>query len=256
MPAGACFISRVESTGAKGLTLGGGRLAVRGMRFCLLFSFVFACTSAFALEQPLTAPAPSKWEKEIAKFEAKDKEAPPRQGGIVFIGSSSIRLWKTLAEDFPRHHVLNRGFGGSQIADSVAFAERIVIPYAPRMVVMYAGGNDINVGKSPEAVFADFVAFAGIVRAALPETEIAYISVAPNPKRRAQLEKVKAVNAMVANYCAKQPRMKFIDVFRHMLGADGLPKPDIFVADRLHMNDKGYRIWTEVVGKELPVADK
>lgn len=221
-----------------------------------LLCLAIAFTSAFAAEKPLASTPPSKWEKDIAKFEAQDEAKPPRKGGIVFVGSSSIRLWATLAEDFPNHHVLNRGFGGSQIADSVAFAERIVMPYAPRMVVMYAGGNDLNAGKSPEAVFADFVAFAGLVRAALPETEIAYISVAPNPKRWAQLEKVKALNAMVAHYCAKQPRMKFIDVFPHMLGADGLPKPDIFRADRLHMNDKGYRIWTEVVGKALPAADK
>lgn len=212
--------------------------------------------AALLLTPVLADEKPSKWEKDIAAFEAKDRENPPAKGGIVFVGSSSIRLWKTLAQDFPRHRVLNRGFGGSQIADSVAFAHRIVTPSAPRMVVLYAGGNDINAGKSPEKVFADFLAFVAVVRAELPEVEIAFISVAGNPKRWAQVEKVKMLNALVADYCAKHSRMKFIDVFTAMLGPDGLPKPDIFVADRLHMNEKGYRLWTEVVGKALPSADK
>jgi len=201
-------------------------------------------------------PTPQKWEKEIAAFEAADRETPPQKGGIVFVGSSSIRFWKTLAEDFPHHRVLNRGFGGSQVEDSVYFADRIVIPYAPRMVVMYAGGNDINFGKKPEEVFADFKAFVGKVRAALPETEIAYISIAPNPKRWAQVESVKAANTLIADFCARGPKLKFINVFPAMLGPDGLPKPDIYRDDKLHMVDKGYRIWVDIVGKELPAADQ
>jgi lysophospholipase L1-like esterase len=199
---------------------------------------------------------PAKWEKDIAAYEAKDREQPPEKGGIVFIGSSSIRMWKTLAEDFPRHRVLNRGFGGSQIADSVHFADRIIIPYAPRMVVLYAGGNDINSGKSPEQVVGDFRAFFTKVRAALPEAEIACISIAGNPKRWAQVEQVKETNAAIRAFLAEQPRAHFIDVFPRMLGADGLPLPHIFVEDKLHMNAAGYAIWREVVGAYLPTADK
>ena len=105
----------------------------------------------------------------------------PPKGAILFIGSSSIRLWKTLARDFPEHKVINRGFGGSQIIDSVRFAERVVLPYQPKRIVFYAGGNDINAGKAPEEVCADFKAFVEKVRGALPETRIAYISIAPNP---------------------------------------------------------------------------
>ncbi len=195
--------------------------------------------------------ASAKWESDIAAFEKADREHPPEPGGIVFVGSSSIRLWKTLAQDFPDHRVLNRGFGGSQITDSLAFAERIVIPYAPRQIVMYAGGNDLNSGKPPEKVIADFKAFAGKVRAALPEVEIAYISSAPNPARWAQVEKVKMVNSTIEAWMKEQPRMKFINVFPHILGADGLPKPEIFVDDKLHMNAAGYAIWKEVVGPFL-----
>ena len=195
--------------------------------------------------------ASAKWENEIAAFEKADREHPPEKGGIVFVGSSSIRLWKTLAQDFPGLPVLNRGFGGSEVADSVQFAERIVIPYAPRQVVLYAGGNDLNAGQPVEKVIADFKAFAGKVRAALPEAEIDYISIAGNPARWAQVDKVKAVNSAIEAWMKEQPRMKFIDVFSQMLGADGLPKPEIFGEDKLHMNAAGYAIWQEVVGPFL-----
>ena len=195
--------------------------------------------------------ASAKWENEIAAFENADRERPPEKGGIVFVGSSSIRLWETLAQDFPGLPVLNRGFGGSEIADSLAFAERIVIPYAPRQVVLYAGGNDLNAGRPVEKVIADFKAFAGKIRAALPDAEIDYISIAGNPARWGHVDKVTAVNSAIEAWIKEQPRMKFIDVFSHMLGADGLPKPEIFVEDKLHMNAAGYAIWKEVVGPFL-----
>ena len=194
----------------------------------------------------------AKWEKEIAAFEASDAKEAPAKGGIVFVGSSSIRLWKTLAQDFPLHHVLNRGFGGSELVDSVAFVERIVLPYEPRMVVLYAGGNDIANGKSAQQVFADFQAFVAKVRTKLPEVEIAYISIAGNPSRWAQVEKVKEANRLIEEYVKQLTGVKFINVFTQMLGPDGMPKPDIFVADKLHMNAEGYKIWTATVLPFLP----
>ena len=211
-----------------------------------LIAFAFILATARADDRAATP-----WEGEIAAFEAADREHPPEKGGIVFVGSSSIRLWKTLAQDFPAHRVLNRGFGGSQIADSIQFADRIIIPCAPGQVILYAGGNDLNAGKPPEQVIADFKTFAARIRASLPDTEIDYISSAPNPARWAQVGKVMTVNAAIASWIAEQPRMKFINVFTHMLGADGLPKPDIFLEDRLHMNAAGYAIWREVVGPFL-----
>ena len=125
----------------------------------------------------------AKWEKEIAALEAKNPVSDETKGGIVFIGSSSIKKWTTVAQDFPRHRVLNHGFGGSQMADSAYFADRIVLPYEPRFIVVYAGGNDINAGKKPAQVLAAFREFVDKVRVKLPKTGIAYISVAPNPKR-------------------------------------------------------------------------
>jgi lysophospholipase L1-like esterase len=188
----------------------------------------------------------ARWEPEITAYEAAARTNPPPKGCIVFIGSSSIRKWTNLVADFPNLPVLNRGFGGSQIADSVNFADRIVIPYQPRQVVIYAGGNDINAGKSPEIVFGDFVALVTKLHARLPDAQLAYISSAPNPQRWAQVEKVKRLNELAAAYCRRHD-IAFIDVFPLMLGSDGQPKPDIYVADRLHMNPKGYAIWKEAV---------
>jgi lysophospholipase L1-like esterase len=189
---------------------------------------------------------PARWEKEVAAYEKADRENPPRKGGILFIGSSSIRLWKTLAEDFPGCNVLNRGFGGSQISDSVAFIPRLVLPYEPRQIIMYAGGNDLNAGESPETIAADFRAFATKVHAALPRTKIGYIASAPNFKRWAQIENVKALNALIQAFCEEHKEyLTFIDTFPLMLGPDGKPLPDIFVKDGLHMNPKGYAIWTK-----------
>ncbi|HEY8746736.1 MAG TPA: GDSL-type esterase/lipase family protein [Tepidisphaeraceae bacterium] len=111
-----------------------------------------------------------RWEKEIAAYEAADKQNPPKQGGVVFTGASGIRMWKTLEKDFPDQAVINRGFGGSEMADSAYFADRIVTPYKPRLVVVQAGGNDINAGKSPEQVLTDFKSFVEKIRAKLPGT--------------------------------------------------------------------------------------
>ena len=194
----------------------------------------------------------AKWENDIRSFELADKTNPPPRQANLFIGSSSIRLWKTLSQDFPGYKVINRGFGGSEIADSVHFAERIVIPCQPKLIVLYAGGNDINGGKTPEQVFADFRAFVTKVQAKLPETRVAYISIAPNPARWAQVERVKAANELIADYVKKHPQqLDFINVFPQMLGVDGQPKPDIYIEDKLHMNAKGYELWTRIVRPHL-----
>ena len=193
----------------------------------------------------------SKWEEAIKAFEHSDKTNPPPTGAILFIGSSSIRFWKTLAQDFPGHQVINRGFGGSHIIDSVVYADRIVTPYRPKMILFYAGGNDINSGKTPEQVLGDFCAFVAKVHATLPETRMAYISIAPNPAPWAQVDRVKAANRLIENFTKTSPRLKFIDVFPKMLGENGQPRPDIFLEDRLHMNAKGYELWTSVISNHL-----
>lgn len=192
----------------------------------------------------------ARWEKEIAAFEARDRINPPPRGCIVFVGSSSIRRWTSLAADFPSLPVVNRGFGGSQLADSVNLADRIIFPYQPRQVVIFAGSNDLNAGKPPEIVYGDFVALVTKIRARLPGTRIAFISISTSPSRWAQVEKVKTVNTLAQAYCRSHD-IDFINVFPLMLGPDGRPKPDIFVEDRLHLNAKGYALWKVAIGPHL-----
>ena len=146
---------------------------------------------------------PIRWEKEIQAFEAADKTNPPPKNGVLFIGSSSIRLWKTLAADFPKRKVINRGFGGSHLNDAVYYFDRIVTPYKPKTIVIYSGGNDINFGKTPEDVFGAFTNFVAKTRKSLPKTRVLYIAIAPNPARWAQLEQIKAANTLIENFTKK-----------------------------------------------------
>ncbi len=192
-----------------------------------------------------------KWDGALKGFAASEMTNPPPQDAILFIGSSSIVKWKSLAHDFPDHRCINRGFGGSFLSDSANLVHSLVLPLHPKQIIVYAGGNDINGGRAPEQVLSSFQLFVEKVHAKQPETPVAFISVAPNPARWSQIEKVKAANQLVADFCKNNPRLTFINVFPKMLGEDGQPKPDIFVEDRLHMNEKGYAIWREVVGPYL-----
>ena len=193
----------------------------------------------------------NRFDKEILAFENSDRTNPPPKDAILFIGSSSIRMWKTVREDFPDLKVINRGFGGSEVTDSTFFADRIIFPYEPKMIVFYAGGNDIHSGKSAETVFANYQTFVQTVHAKLPKTKIAYISIAPNPARWSEIERVRKANSLIENYNKTDKRLSFIDVHPVMLGEDHLPKPDIYLKDKLHMNASGYALWTKVVGDHL-----
>src|ERR1043165_2122749 len=215
-----------------------------------LSALVVGCRSTPPATQSVR-PTSASWEKEIAAFEARDKTGPPPQNGILFIGSSSIRMWTSLENDFPTLPVYNRGFGGSQIIDSVYYADRIVLPYRPRRIVLYAGGNDISAGKSAEQVFRDFQLFVATVRARLPKTEITYVSIAPNPSRWSQIDRIREANRLIRQYTQRTRRLSFVDVHSHMLNEQGTPKEGIYLPDNLHMNEKGYAIWKQVIGEAL-----
>lgn len=204
------------------------------------------------LSHQTTKPAEGRWEAAIQKYEARDKLSKPKEGGIVFVGSSSIVGWTTLAKDFPGKNVINRGFGGSHLSDSVQYANRIVTPYKPKMVILFAGLNDIASGKSPETVAADFQAFVTKVRREVPTTRIAYISISPTPLQWPKNDQVKAANSLIRTFIGHGENLVYIDVYTSMLGPDGTPNPDIFKQDRLHLNPSGYAIWTKIVGPYLP----
>jgi lysophospholipase L1-like esterase len=187
------------------------------------------------------------FENEIKAFEAADKVNPPKEGSVLFVGSSSIRLWTTLQKDFPQYVTLNRGFGGSQISDSVRNVDRIVTPYKPKAIVFFAGTNDLADGKSPETVAMDFKTFVERVRLKLPTVPIAFISVTPAPSRWSNIKNVRRTNELVRDYCAATPGLRYIDAYPALVNNIGGPRPELFVADNLHMNAKGYAIWKEIV---------
>ncbi len=218
-------------------------LIMRRLPFTLAFAVSF-----FA---PLVSAAPEKWTAAIDKFTQADVTNPPPKNGIVFVGSSSIVKWTSLEKDFSGLPVINRGFGGSELADSVFYADRIVIPYQPRTVVLYAGDNDLHAGKTPETVLADFVAFAAKIHAKLPQTRIVYIAVKPSPSRWKIKDQGEKTNTLIAAVCAKDPRFRFVDIWKPMLNDKGEPRPELFVKDMLHMNEAGYAVWKPFVAAAL-----
>jgi lysophospholipase L1-like esterase len=215
-------------------------------------ALLLACLAIAGLTATAQTHDFNKWEKEISAYEAADRTNPPPQHGLLFIGSSTIRLWKTLARDFPGQPVINRGFGGSEIVDSTHFAERIIFPYEPRMIFFRAGGNDLWAGKSPEEVFADYKEFVAKVHARLPETRILFISWAPTIARWTQAEKERRLNDLVKAYADGKSGPGYIETYDMPLGADGKPRAELFAPDKLHFNAEGYKLLAERVRPFLP----
>ncbi len=211
-------------------------------------------TFAFGGSAPAQQAKPhdfARWENEVAAYEAADRAAPPGKGGVLFIGSSTVRLWTTLAADFPDHAVVNRGVGGCEIADCTHFADRLIFPHAPRQIVLRAGGNDIHAGRPPAEVAADYVAFVAAVRAKLPDAEVTFVGVNPAPVRSGETEKYRELNALVRAAMRKLTRVSYADGFGFALTADGQTRPELFVADRLHFNAAGYKLLAEAVRPHL-----
>ena len=188
----------------------------------------------------------SRWQPDLERFQQADQQAAPQPGQVLFVGSSSIRLWP-LDRSFPDLKPINRGFGGSQIADSVQHMEVLVLKHHPRMVVMYAGDNDLAAGKSPERVFADFAEFVAILRKRLPESRLCFIAIKPSIARWNLVDRVRRSNSLIRSYCEQHPQLEFADIFSPMLNEKGQPRPELFVDDGLHLNDKGYALWQRVL---------
>ena len=211
---------------------------------CVRFPIVLSCAlgllagGASADAQKKKKPrGPERWEKAIAAFEKSDAKSPPPKHAILFVGSSSIRKWD-LKKSFPKLPVINRGFGGSQIADSVHFADRIVLKHKPKIVVLYAGDNDVAAGKPPQRVAADFRRFVQTVHKSLPRTPILFIAIKPSLRRWKLVGKMRQ---------AANDRLTFIDIDAPMLGKDGKPRPELFVKDGLHLSPAGYAVWAKAL---------
>ena len=188
----------------------------------------------------------NRWEKAILAFEEKERQQMPPPGGILFVGSSTIRIWN-VQECFPELDILNRGFGGSDYADVAQSASRIILPYRPKTIVLYAGDNDIAGGKSADQVFKDFSDLVAQIRSALPDALIIVLSIKASPARWNNYPEMKKANTRVSEWAQKQPRIKFVDMGTPLLDSEGHPRRELFMEDGLHLNLEGYKIWTAIV---------
>lgn len=192
--------------------------------------------------EPAAPAAPDEWEKDILAFEEVDRASPPPPDGVLFLGSSSVRKWD-LERWFPGAGFLNRGFGGSQIADSVRHFDRLVTACRPRLVVFYAGDNDVNKGKSAREVFRDFRSFVDLLRDRLPETRLIYLPIKPSIDRWHLWPEMRTANALIEGYCASDDRLFVAGTAEAMLASGEPPAAELFVDDGLHLSPAGYDLW-------------
>lgn len=205
-----------------------------------------------APQRSVLPAAVSPWQDSFDAFAAADQLRAPQPGGVVFVGSSSIRLWSDLEAQFNTlPMVIKRGFGGSRMSDCTEHLQRLVIPYKPRLVIVYAGDNDLAEGRAPQQVLASYAAFVEAVRKELPDTRIAYLSIKPSPLRAALMPLALETNRLIAAYSAAQPRLDYIDVYSKMLDDNGRPRAELFRTDALHLNDAGYALWKAVIASHL-----
>lgn len=233
------------------------RLESKAARVSLLWiALRFAAIAAWP-GGPVRAATPAvtnRFETEILAMALRDATNPPPSGPILFVGSSSIRMWKTLEDDFPGLPVVNNGFGGARMVDLLPAFDRVIAPYTPPVLILYCGENDIGKSRDPIETADDYVELIRRCRALRSDMRIAVIPMKPSIRRWALWYEMKLGNARIAEHCAAAG-VDVIDVVPPMLGPDGLPRPEIFVADKLHMNDAGYRIWTRLVADWLAGQD-
>jgi lysophospholipase L1-like esterase len=205
--------------------------------------------------QPAAAasqPSPARFADNIQRFVEWDQRNSFPPDAVLFVGSSSIRMWATHAS-FPQWPVINRGFGGSEVAEVNHFFKEVVQPYRARVIVLYAGDNDIAAGRDPEQVRDDFAAFVKLVQEAQPETPIVFLSIKPSASRWQHWPRMQAANTLIHELCEKQPHLTFVDVATPLLGPDGQPRADLFLADKLHLSSAGYDVWARIL---TPVIEK
>jgi lysophospholipase L1-like esterase len=233
-------------------------MQIRSMTALIGRTLIGALTVSFAavLFAGLTIPARAQtsasaenlWGDAFAAFSAADLQHAPPPGGVLFVGSSSIRLWDHLETDFHDAPVIiKRGFGGSRLTDCVKFLDRLVVQYHPRQVLLYAGDNDLAEGSTPEQILDRMKAFTEGVHKWLPRTKVTFISIKPSPARRALIPRVRAANALVRQYALEYGGIDYIDVFTPMLAADGSPRRELFREDALHLNSAGYALWRAII---------
>ena len=217
------------------------------LRAVLAITVIASTSLAFADEAPHARPDPKRFAKEIAKFTTDDAESAPAKGGIVFTGSSSIRLWSALKTDFPDLPVFNRGFGGSVANDLCVYAEEIVLRYEPKVVVVYTGSNDLNAKLTVAEALADYTKFLGIIHTKLPGTRVIVNSVKVSTSRIKQVGLVTELNAALEAWAKDKPWVSWVEATSHLMDKDGRIRDEIFRTDHLHLNADGYAEWKKIL---------
>lgn len=190
---------------------------------------------------------PHHFEANVLAYEASDKTNPPPHNAILLVGDSQFFRWKTVHEDLPGYTIINRGIDSFQMSDLLYFADRLVLPYQPRMIVLHVGGNDVHNGRGATNILADFQAFVAGVRKQMPQVPIAFTSLTPGPGRWSEVPQRKEANRIIKDYIATQPGLLFIDLWDAMLTPDGQPREDLWTADRIHPNHEGYLIRVKIM---------
>jgi lysophospholipase L1-like esterase len=222
------------------------------LAYAAWFALAISAHAAPLSTVAVTAPAGygSRWATAFATFDADDAAHPRAPGGVLFVGSSSIRFWTDVEAQFANVPVvINRGFGGSQLSDCVRHLSRLVLAYRPRTVLVYAGDNDLAAGVAPLDVLRSFVTFVDGVHEELPWTRIVYISIKPSPSRARLLPKIREANALIRDYASETEEVAFADVFTPMLDDAGHPRGELFRKDELHLNAQGYALWKQVIAQ-------
>ncbi len=209
----------------------------------VFIGFLFYCCffTSGAIAQPFA--------NEIAAFQKQDSISMPQKNAILFVGSSSFRMWKNVQSDFPDHTIINRGFGGSALPEVILYADAIIFPYQPKQIVIYCGENDIAAADTVtgEMVSDRFKVLFELIRNKMPEVPVVFVSIKPSPSRWAMKDRMINANELIKKYLKKQQKAKFVNIWKPMLGEDGNPLPAIFIGDNLHMNAKGYAIWQKII---------
>ena len=214
------------------------------MRRVAIFAGVMLAASTLVAQQA------DQWERYIAAYEEADKAWPPPKHEIVFVGSSTIRRWD-VASYFPDLKIINRGIDGTELSDAVKYIDRLVLRHEPRLVVVYAGDNDIGSGKISEQVSVDFERFVRAVHTRLPQTRILYIGIKPSPLRWLQVDRMRLANQVIRSICERDDRLAFLDFDNLMLGWDEKPRKELYAEDGLHLSPQGYQLWTAVLRQYL-----
>jgi len=217
-----------------------------------LLVYILFCSIADAQPAEAPDPDPHRFDDEIARFIQWDKKNSFPEDALLFVGSSSIRLWMT-GESFPDFHVINRGFGGAHISDVNYFIEPTVLKYFPEVIVFYAGDNDIAGDKTPAQVLEDYQAFVQSVLANRSDTKILYLPIKPSIARWQFWPQMEQANKLIEDYCTLNTNLWYTDTASPMLQMGTPPPPELFVDDGLHLSDQGYQMWNDIL---MPVLQQ